>query len=107
MPIRRVPAHPLHMRCFFSFFHFLFREQALEEEIEGLKAELVSAEAANDELNLELQEMQEREITRCHATPSDSMRRDAIRCDGMGCNGMGWDGIRSIATRYDAMPELT
>eukprot|EP00752_Nemacystus_decipiens_P005084 g4614.t1 len=38
--------------------------RALEEEIEGLKAELVSAEAANDELNLELQEMQEREIAR-------------------------------------------
>lgn len=40
-------------------------EQALEEEIEGLKAELVNAEAANDELNLELQDLQERELSRC------------------------------------------
>lgn len=33
--------------------------QALEEEIEGLKAELEESEAANDEINLELQELQE------------------------------------------------
>lgn len=40
-------------------------KQALEEEIEGLKAELVNSELANDELNLELQELQERELARC------------------------------------------
>lgn len=41
-----------------------FRNQALEEEIEALKAELVNAEAANDELNLELQELQEEQLAR-------------------------------------------
>lgn len=36
-----------------------WRIQALEEEIDGLKAELEDAEAANDEINFELQELQE------------------------------------------------
>lgn len=38
--------------------------QALEEEIEGLKTELVHAELANDELNVELQLLQEMELAR-------------------------------------------
>ncbi|CAM9141055.1 unnamed protein product, partial [Hapterophycus canaliculatus] len=37
---------------------------ALEEEIEGLKAELVNAEDVNDELNVELQRLQDLELAR-------------------------------------------
>lgn len=39
-------------------------KQALEEEIEGLKTELVHSESANDELNVELQLLQEMELAR-------------------------------------------
>lgn len=38
--------------------------QALEEEVELLTAQLQEAEAANDDLNLELQELQEQLLDR-------------------------------------------
>ena len=90
----RIPS-PSRNDDFFFLFSFCL-SQALEEEIEGLKAELVNAEAANDELNLELQEMQERELTRCHATPRGSLRFDSLRHAAM----------RRDAIRSDALPVL-
>lgn len=62
-------------------------QQALEEEIEGLKEELVNAELANDELNLELQELQEQELARCESSPrfGTRSRSSMILISGRGC----------------------
>lgn len=48
-----------------AFFFFFTVVQALEEEVEALTTQLHESEAANDDLNLELQDLQEQLLDRC------------------------------------------
>ncbi|CAM9890811.1 unnamed protein product, partial [Ectocarpus sp. 8 AP-2014] len=64
--------------------------QALEEEIEGLKTELVHAESANDELNVELQLLQEMELARGTGGTGGSAAGASLNGEGVrGPNGGG------------------